>query len=257
MKQIQILKAVLSAFIFVALSGYASAQTPAETKALIDKMNAPAKAKEAIRMKADITGYQLPKLPEAGMAVIYVVRPSIVGFITRFNVFVNNQEPQSELGSTSGDDYVYFSLSPGEYRILSKAENWAEITITAKAGDIIFIKQQADMGFVMARNNLSLMESYEGTYHVKHLSLGKIIKTDFQQTSSQSISTIATPQPLTSTQTNTVTNNQTDTTNTKSNIQPTNISVAQKLRDLQSLRKDEIITEEEYQNKKNELLEKF
>jgi hypothetical protein len=44
---------------------------------------------------------------------------------------------------------------------------------------------------------------------------------------------------------------------TVSVIKPTNETTSQKLRDLQALRKDEIITEDEFQNKKKQLLEKI
>ena len=74
------------------------------------------------RMKAEIAEYHLPKLPEAGKAIVYVVRPTSVGGLIRFNVFVNDKEPQSEMGYTRGSQYIYFNLTPGDHQILSKAE---------------------------------------------------------------------------------------------------------------------------------------
>jgi hypothetical protein len=67
--------------------------------------------------------------------------------------------------------YIYFNLMPGEHTILSKAENWAEAKVSAKAGDIIYIEQEASMGIIMARNSLRLPPDYEGKYQVKHLAL--------------------------------------------------------------------------------------
>ncbi|MDX8403751.1 MAG: DUF2846 domain-containing protein [Mariprofundaceae bacterium] len=129
-------------------------------------------------MQEDIKNYQLPMLPEDGKAVVYVVRPSMLGGLIRFNVFVDDKQPSSEMGYTRNSQYIYFNLIPGDHQILSKAENWAEVNVSAKAGDIIFIQQNPTMGLIMARNNIIQIQSYEGKYHVKHLSLGTVIKAD-------------------------------------------------------------------------------
>lgn len=130
------------------------------------------------KMQEETAGFQLPKQPEEGKALVYVVRPSIVGTLVRFNVFVDNEEAASEMGYNRGSQYIYFNVTPGEHKILSKAENWAETAISAKAGDVIFIKQDPAMGIIMARNDISKIESLEGRYHVKNTALGTIIKTD-------------------------------------------------------------------------------
>ncbi len=129
-------------------------------------------------MKAETATYQLPKLPEQGKAIVYVVRPSSVGGVIRFNVFVDDQEASSEMGYTRGSQYIYFNLLPGEHKIYSKAENWAEALVSAKAGDIIFIQQDASMGILMARNNIFKLEDYQGKYHVKTLTIGTILKSE-------------------------------------------------------------------------------
>jgi len=129
-------------------------------------------------MKTEIAGYQLPKLPEEGKAIVYVVRPSVLGTLIRFNVFVDNKEPESEMGYTRGAQYIYFNVQPGDHQILSKAENWAEANITAKAGDIIFLQQEPQMGAFIARNSIFPMQDYEGKYRVKNLKLGTILKSD-------------------------------------------------------------------------------
>jgi hypothetical protein len=141
------------------LSGCASLPTPSE-------------------MQEDIKGYQLPKLPTEGKAIVYVVRPSLLGGLVRFNVFVDDKEPNSEMGYTRNGQYIYFNLLPGDHQILSKAENWAAVNVSANAGDIIFIQQEPSMGLIMARNNVFPIQKYEGKYQVKHLTLGTIIKQD-------------------------------------------------------------------------------
>jgi len=129
-------------------------------------------------MKAEVQDSQLPKLPVEGKAIVYVVRPSEVGGLTRFNVFLNDQQPESEMGFTRGSQYIYFQIPPGQHKIQSKAENWSEWIVNAKAGDILFIQQDAGMGLLMARNTLLKINDVEGRYHVKTLKLGTIHKID-------------------------------------------------------------------------------
>ncbi len=129
-------------------------------------------------MRTEIMNYQLPQLPEEGKALVYVVRPEFAGGIVRFNVFVDDQEAESEMGYTRNQQYIYFNLMPGSHKIYSKAENWAEVDVDVKPGEIIFIKQEVKMGIIMARNALSIIEEDEGKYHVKTLKKGEIIKTD-------------------------------------------------------------------------------
>jgi hypothetical protein len=125
-------------------------------------------------MKAETASYQLPRLPDDGKAIVYVVRPSSLGGLIRFNVFVDNQEDPSEVGYTRGSQYIYFQVLPGEHKIYSKAENWAETAVSAKVGDIIYFQQVPEMGIIMARNNIFKIEDLQGKYSVKTLTLGTL-----------------------------------------------------------------------------------
>jgi hypothetical protein len=131
-------------------------------------------------MKAQVANYQLPRLPDEGKAIVYVVNPSSFakhasksGYM--FEVFLDNNDPQSEVGATMGQQYTYFNITPGEHKILSKAGNWAEIKVSAKAGDIIFIQQEPYMGFTTLNIKLLNLQDYEGKYYVKTLPQGRII----------------------------------------------------------------------------------
>jgi hypothetical protein len=129
-------------------------------------------------MRAEVASYQLPKLPEPGKAMVYVVRPSPLGGLIRFNVFLNDQEEKSEMGYTRSSQYIYFHVPPGDHKLYSKAENWAEIGISAKAGEVVFVQQDVAIGIIMARNNLTRLEEIPGKYHVKTLAVGTIHKID-------------------------------------------------------------------------------
>ncbi len=129
-------------------------------------------------MKAETATFKLPKTPAEGKAMVYVVRPSSLGALVRFNVFVNDQEAASEMGFNRGSQYIYFSVPPGDHKIFSKAENWAEVTVSVKAGDIVFLHQDPAMGIIMARNNLTKVEEVQGKYYVKNSELGTILKAE-------------------------------------------------------------------------------
>ena len=144
-------------------------------------------------MKAASAGVQLPHSPEAGKGMIDVVRPTMFGGAIRFNVFFGNQEASSEVGYTRANQYIYFSVPPGQHTIYSKAENWADLTLTVKAGEVAFVQQHVAMGLVMARNTLAPLQEYEGKFHMRDLSVGTILKSDVGGPVSLASSTTATP----------------------------------------------------------------
>jgi hypothetical protein len=150
-------------------------------------------------MKAQAANYQLPRLPEEGKAIVYVVRPSTYAQSVSLHVYIDNKEPQSEVGSTMGGQYICFNLTPGTHTILSKGENWSEKNVSAKAGDIIFIQQETSMPILSeVRNKLLNLQDYEGKYYVKMIAQGKIIsnsqtnisKTPIAPSSASTVSTI-------------------------------------------------------------------
>lgn len=134
--------------------------------------------------------YLLPKLPENGKAIVYVVRPSIDCKPYSFKLFIDNKDLKSEMGSTMGRQYIYFDIIPGEHKILSKVDkwdNWAEIKVSVKAGDIIFLQQEPHMGFITLSNKILILQDYEGKYNVKNLTRGT-----FSNNNQQNVPTIST-----------------------------------------------------------------
>ena len=127
-------------------------------------------------MQADVAQYTLPKPAVADKGLVYVVRPSNAGMMVRFNVFLDDKEADSEMGYNRGNQYIYFYVTPGQHVISSKAENWADANVTVKAGEVIYLKQEVEVGVVMARNSLKVLSDVEGRYLVKDAALGTIAK---------------------------------------------------------------------------------
>lgn len=129
------------------------------------------------QMEQNIAGYNLPHKPEKGEGVIYVVRPSGVGALVRFNVYLDVHTNDNEMGWNRGSQFIYIFAKSGEHKLFSLAENNEEMTVNVKEGQPTFIRQDAYMGLIMARNGLTVVDEVEGKYWVKNLSEGKIIKT--------------------------------------------------------------------------------
>lgn len=77
-----------------------------------------AKLPPPAEMEAEVSSYHLPKLPEDGKALVYIVRPSPVGGFVRFNVFVDSKAPESEIGYTRAVQYIYSNLMSGDHQMI-------------------------------------------------------------------------------------------------------------------------------------------
>ncbi|MDO8951151.1 MAG: DUF2846 domain-containing protein [Draconibacterium sp.] len=96
-------------------------------------------------------------IPE-GKAIVYFVRPSMVGTIVPFKVSCND----SLIGSTTGKKYLFVVLDPNTYKFISEAENDAELELQVEPDSKYYIEQKPKMGLIMARNELSLLDNAEG-----------------------------------------------------------------------------------------------
>lgn len=214
--------------------------------------------------KANIANYTLPAQPLSGKALVYVVRPGTGGGLVRFNVFVDSKDAADEVGNTRGGEYIYFNVSPGLHRIFSKAENWAETQVSVNAGDIIFIKQEVNIGFLMAGNSLSMLGEVDGKFQVKHLKKGEILRSDYIGAKDAASSPEHAVSPPTAEKSDLPTKpvasvpDQKPTRDAASPApQVVGTEVAQKLRELQSLWKDGLLTDEEYKAKKSQLIDRL
>lgn len=72
-------------------------------------------------MKEATKSFNLPKLPEKGKALVYIIRPEFLGGLINFNVYLDNKLPSSQMGYTKGKEYIYFNVTPGKHIIKSLA----------------------------------------------------------------------------------------------------------------------------------------
>nr|WP_256679491.1 hypothetical protein [Pseudomonas sp. Fl4BN1] len=93
-----------------------------------------------------------------------------------FNVFLDGNESDLEMGYNHGERYIYFYIIHGRHEVNSKAKNWADMPVTVKAGEVIYLKQEVEVGVMIARNSLKVLSDVEGRYLVKDAVLGTIAK---------------------------------------------------------------------------------
>lgn len=130
-------------------------------------------------MLKEIDGFELPgnKDKAPGTATVYITRPSGTGSYVRFDVFPENARIDSlEAGYNNGNQHIWFSINPGKHRLLSVAENTAEIEKDFKADSTYFFNQDALPGFIMPRNALRETDSVEGKFNVKNTSEGTMLR---------------------------------------------------------------------------------
>lgn len=121
-----------------------------------------------------IGDYKLPNEAKTNEAVIYVLRPDHMGSLVRFNIHIGlDDHDENEIGWTRGYQRLAFYLPAGKHKILSVAENTAEMDIEVKPGEKVFLRQNPHFGFLFARNSLHRIDETEGTYWFMKMKDGK------------------------------------------------------------------------------------
>jgi hypothetical protein len=157
--------------------------------------------------------------PLSGKATLFIYRNESFGAAIPMTVIVNGKS----LGQTAAQTYFRLNVLPGKYDVESHAENVSTVSISAEAGKNYFVWQEVKMGFWMARTLVQQVDEKTGRAGVMESKLIAISLQDGE------------PAPQGSAPK----------------------SAAQQLRDLEQLRKDGVITEDEFQKKRQPLIDKL
>ncbi len=130
-------------------------------------------------MRQQIASYELPAKPKDGYAIVYIVRPSSYGAFVSFEIYIGKKDADNEVGSTTGSEHIYFNLSPGTHKIISKAENATEVELQVEADKVYFLEQIPTTGILIARNELKVIDEITGKYHMKNTRPGKVTDKEF------------------------------------------------------------------------------
>ena len=158
-------------------------------------------------------------VPDPDKASLYIYRNEVLGAAIPMSVFINGKN----LGQTASKTYFHLSLIPGQYDIDSTAENNCSLSLSVEPNQNYFVWQEIKMGMWMARCALHEVSQQEGRDGVTE---SKLIK---MQISEEDILPLGQSAD----------------------------SVATKIRELNELYKDGLITEDEYLSKKKALLDQL
>ncbi len=107
--------------------------------------------------------------PPSDKAVVYLIRPSMLGQLINTKVEIDGQY----IGKTKGKQYLYTVLDPGTHTITSIAENTSEVPIELEAGKQYFFEQEIKMGVLKARNELVRIKEEDARIKLQKCKLSK------------------------------------------------------------------------------------
>lgn len=160
-------------------------------------------------------------------ANLYIYRNESFGGAVTMKVSVNDMP----IGKTGPKSFFWLKVKPGTYNISSEAENTSLVTVVAEGGKDYFIWQEVKLGLLFARNNLQTVDSATGKAGVLE---SQLIYVD----PSVEIKPINPPPE------------------SKTSISTTGTS-KQRLQELEGLRREGLISEKDYQEKRKSLLKQI
>lgn len=166
--------------------------------------------------------------PRPDKATLFIYRNETFGAAIPITVSVNERT----IGQTASKTYFRFNVNPGRYKIKAHAENVAELSVDAIAGRNYYIWQEMKMGMWSARANLTQVDDSTGQAGVSE---SKLIASTVSDQELEA--TVATPAAAVST--------------------GVDLTASEKLRELQKLKDEGVISESEFETKKAELLDKL
>lgn len=161
---------------------------------------------------------------------LYIYRNEHFGRAIPMTVSINGKV----LGQTAAQTYFWLQLTPGQYNLDSHTENVSNLSLTAEPGKDYFVWQEVKMGLWAARSQLQQVDEKTGRDGVLE---SKLIHQNL--TSVEPLSTSSSPI-------------------SQSEAQVSLAGTAQqKLRELQGLRKEGLISEGEFRSKKEQILKSY
>lgn len=156
---------------------------------------------------------------------LYIYRNESFGGAVSMKVTVNGEL----IGKTGPKSFFWLKVAPGLYNIVSDAENTSTLPIQVVAGRDYFVWQEVKFGALYARTKLQEVDSQTGKAGVLE---SKMIQVD--------PSVVIKPFP---------------TDNNRQSVEVTTTGTSrQRLEELQGMKKEGLITEKDYQEKRSQIL---
>ena len=168
-------------------------------------------------------------VPPHNKASLYIYRDENFGMLYGMAITVNGKG----IGETGAKSYFRLNLPAGTYTVGSHAENYTDTQVAMEAGKNYFVWQEVKFGIWLPRSELRQVDEKTGKAGV----LGSRLIT-----------------PLISDEDIVGVNSSPDVKATQIVVRD-GTSASQKLKDLQNMLKDNLITDSDYQKKKQQILD--
>ena len=168
-------------------------------------------------------------VPPKDKSSVYIYRNEILGGGYGMPVTVNGRS----IGETGAMTYFRLNVPAGNYTIGSHAENYSDTQLSTEVGKNYFVWQEAKIGVFKPRSELKQVDEKTGKAGVLESKLITSLLSDDVLSNQNDISTIK----------------------LNSNSSAENGSASQKLKDLQTMLKEKLITEDDYNRKKQKILD--
>jgi hypothetical protein len=104
---------------------------------------------------------------------IYVMRPAVmVGAAISMDI----SDDGKIIGTTGAHGFLCWEREPGETIITGKAENTSAVKLNVQAGQVTYIFEHMEMGWITQRNRLDIVSEDEGKKVLKKCDPPTIIK---------------------------------------------------------------------------------
>lgn len=102
-------------------------------------------------------------------AGVYVFRTGTAGAAIRIGVKLDG----APIGATVAQTHLYREIEPGRHTLSSAAQNRATLQFDAKPGEVIFVRQDFQLGYLQAHTRLRKVPPSEGMTAVRQTSAVK------------------------------------------------------------------------------------
>ena len=92
------------------------------------------------------------------MCGLYVFRPGTHGGGMELELLLDGRP----FGRTDGGDYIFGWVVPGPHTLASRDDDDMRLSFTAKAGGLVFVRQEGEMGYWVFASKLTLVNEAEG-----------------------------------------------------------------------------------------------
>ncbi len=116
--------------------------------------------------KTDKKSHPTPD-PSQGKAIIYVIRPTMIGHDVQSKLAVDGDWK----GENRGNTYFFFELEPGDHYFCSRSENHSSMKLTIEPNKTYFLQQHVQPGFFKASTWIEAIPEDKGREKLAKLNL--------------------------------------------------------------------------------------